>query len=269
MLIDQLPVGTLFYFPREIRPEPGHATAPTTIPTEHNLESFFYHHPARIFWLKTSPDGVKEVVDGAATTGQEFRWLHYYPGLIAHTDTGTFDIMSGPMSGCWIVTFIAMGVLQAGHIGTLVDQDEENSRIKSAWRLFASTYTVDLRAAYNPFRSALELGGGSVPERMEDEDGPPTFWAVMQYEAESTTYSFNVIVTYNKRAAGADRILCRVAAVYTINPATFLGAALTNIYPPVTVPLLAPAAVAHAPVVAPPTSSGMFWKRLKTAFKRR
>jgi hypothetical protein len=67
------------------------------------------------------------------------------------------DILTGKMSGCWLVIFDYRGVRSAGHIGTDTDPDTPNSiQAKNAWRNAVNNGQITPVAAFKP--TALPKG---------------------------------------------------------------------------------------------------------------
>lgn len=49
----------------------------------------------------------------------QYSWLDYAPGRTAKFKVGNKDILTGLMSGCWLVRWIAQGVTYVAHVGTI------------------------------------------------------------------------------------------------------------------------------------------------------
>ena len=69
----------------------------------------------------------------AAKAHRNFRWLHWQPGKITYLPLAGADILTGPMSGCWVVIFTMAGVSYVGHIGTHDPNSVATLGVKAAW----------------------------------------------------------------------------------------------------------------------------------------
>jgi hypothetical protein len=102
----------------------------------------FYHR------VKTSQISV-----GAhATKGHRtFRWLPWLLGKVSCVPLAGADILTGPMSGCWLVIFQYNGVRHAGHIGTDTSPTSANTlQARAAWRNAVNANRIVPVAAFNP-----------------------------------------------------------------------------------------------------------------------
>lgn len=109
----------------------------------------------RKVWHKS---GIREsnVLPGAnpGKLHRNFKWLPWYKGDISETDL-TVDVLTGPMSGCILVTYLdATGALKAGHVGTVDNAVPNyvniNNNVKGVWNAFANLPGSTVLGGFNP-----------------------------------------------------------------------------------------------------------------------
>lgn len=105
----------------------------------------------------------------AAKQHRTFRWLPWVLGKVSCVQLAGSDILTGTMSGCWLVIFDLNGTDYAGHIGTDTDPNTPNSlQAKAAWRNAVNAGHITPNAAFNPVGAALPMGAlnthGESPE---------------------------------------------------------------------------------------------------------
>lgn len=90
--------------------------------------------PFRAMWAKVNPPSSRGLAVGANVP---HAWLNYVHGRTAFIQAAGGDILTGFMSGCWIVTWNQGGARYVGHIGT-VDSAKKteapNTTVKQAFR---------------------------------------------------------------------------------------------------------------------------------------
>jgi hypothetical protein len=144
---------------------------------------------------------------------RNFKWLPWVPGAISEVAlTGGADVLTGPMSGCWLATYRKPnGVPHAVHLGTDVGKDVENAAVNGAWNAFALANPVDIIGGFNPIRHWV----GAFPARRGDDDNvPPTIFGLF-----TTAGEFHIIVAF-KQAAPAPGTLLRIAGIQQIPTST-------------------------------------------------
>lgn len=96
----------------------------------------------------------------AAKAHRNFRWLHWQKGKVTYLPLAGADILTGPMSGCWIVIFNMAGLPYVGHIGTADPGSAQTLQVKAAWAAAFAAGTVQPIAAFQPNRHlAVETSG--------------------------------------------------------------------------------------------------------------
>lgn len=123
--------------------------------------------------------GVREsqVVGGTNTNPNKvhrnFKWLPWYEGDIS-TTSFTCDVLTGPMSGCILVSYIdATGNPMVGHVGTVSVSDtipaSVNTNVKNLWNLYAQALPqANLVRGFNPTDPAIP---GHGPAQGNDAKG--------------------------------------------------------------------------------------------------
>src|SRR4051812_9119784 len=66
-----------------------------------------------------------------------FTWLDFIPGRITETPL-TSDVLTGPMSGCWLTAHKRAGQRFAGHVGTDSNNPLATTNVKSKWDAFVA-----------------------------------------------------------------------------------------------------------------------------------
>jgi hypothetical protein len=83
-----------------------------------------------------------------------FRWLPWVPGAVSQVELGVLDVLTGPMSGCWLMLYTQGRQAFACHIGTLDSPaDPQTLAVKEAWRDFATSAPqngVKIVSGFNP-----------------------------------------------------------------------------------------------------------------------
>lgn len=97
-----------------------------------------------------------------------FLWLPWLTGNVSCVPLANTDVLTGIMTGCWLVIFQCNGVQYAGHIGTDLDPQHPNTiQAKAAWRNAVNTNQIVPVKAFNPVgpnlpHAATHVHGESV-----------------------------------------------------------------------------------------------------------
>jgi hypothetical protein len=131
---------------------------PTPHLPEHFVEAIGHHHhilPSARSEKGISGKKTSEICDGPiADTRRAFVWLPYVPGKVTYVREGGYDILTGKISGCWIMRFLLDGVRYVAHVGTEQSSTSANTlRAYAAWDAAVSDWGVSLSSAFNPTRS--------------------------------------------------------------------------------------------------------------------
>jgi len=97
---------------------------------------------------------------------RNFKWLPWYEGDISETDLD-HDVLTGPMSGCILVSYMRAGVATVGHVGTVTVTEHVpitiNTNVKALWNGFAAANPADVVGGFNPVDIAIPAHPPSQP----------------------------------------------------------------------------------------------------------
>jgi hypothetical protein len=134
---------------------------------------------------------------------RRFKWLPWLPGAISTVALVGTDVLTGPMGGCWLITYRkANGVPHAAHLGTDVADATRSAAVKTAWNNFARANLGDVIGGFNPLRDWV----GSFPAQ-QGEDSREKIFGLF-----TTTNDYYIIFTYQQgtttllRIAGVQRV---------------------------------------------------------------
>ncbi|HKC54904.1 MAG TPA: hypothetical protein VKC35_02225 [Vicinamibacterales bacterium] len=146
-----------------------------------------------------SPTRSSQVTAGAHAqkTHRTFRWLPWVKGQVSCVPLAGGDILTGKMSGCWLVIFQLNGATYAGHIGTEDAQATPNSvQAKAAWRNAVNANQIAPMAAFNP------VGTLPATSTLNLKNEAAEFYGAF----EPTGQVYTVVMTH----AGTSRRIARV-----------------------------------------------------------
>lgn len=82
---------------------------------------------------------------------RNFQWLNWVRGSVNQVVFGALDVLTGPMSGCWITNYKIAGIEYVGHIGTYLGANTpETIASKAAWNHFANANPLDVLGGFQP-----------------------------------------------------------------------------------------------------------------------
>ena len=123
-----------------------------------------------------------------AKTHRNFVWLEWLGGVVSEVQPGGVDVLTGPMSGCWIVSFMRGGQHYIGHVGTVMEHANPQSvAARAAWNTFAAGNMRQSYSGFNPFNDPWI---GPVPMGQPGEAARKTFALV------TTAGHFYTVITY-------------------------------------------------------------------------
>ena len=134
----------------------------------------------------------------ATKVHRNFQWLAWIPGAISAVQLSWGDVLTGPMSGCWLVIYRTNGIEYAGHIGTVDNPGSPQSiAVKEAWYKFAPLAGQgNLIAGFNPLRAWTNLPAPKPGDGPPDVFGLLTtsrdLFAVFTFKGDGTKRAFNV-----------------------------------------------------------------------------
>ena len=144
---------------------------------------------------------------GAVTkTHRNFVWLEWLGGLVSEVQPNGVDVLTGPMSGCWITSYLKNGVRYVGHVGTVMAAaDPLSVAARAAWNNFAHGLQMGAMSGFNPFND----WNGGFPVAQPGDGAMKTFALV------TAANTFHTVVTFSQ-ANKPTRI--RIAGVQQIQP---------------------------------------------------
>ncbi len=99
------------------------------------------------FFTKTSNINL----GSGAKAHRNFQWLDWVAGSINQVAFGNLDVLTGPMSGCWIVNYLIGGIEYVGHVGTLNDKlTPQSINARNAWHQFANANSLSVLGGFKP-----------------------------------------------------------------------------------------------------------------------
>jgi hypothetical protein len=171
----------------------------------------FMTHPPKIYHIQESTGAFTKtsaVMPGAGPAHRTFNWLPYTAGLITQVAMLGADVLTGPMSGCFLIIFkMANGVPHVAHVGTHDTDPVQTAAVQQAWNAFALAHTADIVGGFNPLRAWI----GALPARRAG-DG-----AAYMFGLCTTNNHFHAIFTYQQNNP-ASRV--RIAGVQQIPSGT-------------------------------------------------
>jgi hypothetical protein len=98
-----------------------------------------------------------------AKAHRNFVWLGWVPGIVNEIRPNGMDILTGPMSGCWITSYMKGGLQYIGHVGTEDDPNTANSiAAKGAWNTWAAGVFM---GSYSGFKPTADWVGAAPPQK--------------------------------------------------------------------------------------------------------
>jgi hypothetical protein len=118
---------------------------------------------------RTSETGV----GASVKVHRNFAWLEWLAGLVSEVRPNGMDILTGPMSGCWITAYIRGGINYVGHVGTDLTYAHPHSvAARTAWNNFTAGALLGSYSGFNPFNDPWI---GTVPTAQAGEANRKTF----------------------------------------------------------------------------------------------
>jgi hypothetical protein len=110
-----------------------------------------------------------DVMPGAHATKlhRNFLWLPWIPGVVSEVPSAGMNVLTGPLTGCWVTRYTRNGVQCVGHVGTELDANTPNSlAAKGSWNAFAGGVGAQF-AGFNVARN----WAGNIPRINNDGAG--------------------------------------------------------------------------------------------------
>jgi len=155
----------------------------------------FVSVPVQQGYLQESTGFFKKSSDVQVRVGpkahRNFKWLPWLPGAISEIALVGTDVLTGPMSGCWLVTYKkATGVPYAGHLGTDIADPFRTAAVNGAWNAFALAQPADVIGGFNPLRH----WNGAFPIKRADEPNV----APKIFGLYTTANNFYIIIAFQQ-----------------------------------------------------------------------
>ncbi len=123
---------------------------------------------------------------------RNFQWLHWVPGSICQVPFNGLDVLTGPMSGCYITNYRIGGQEYVGHIGTDMGPNTPNSiAAKACWNNFATAHPLDVLGGFKP------AWIGALPPTVNGD----TTWGLPTVFGLVTMKEYYTLVTYPQQNA--------------------------------------------------------------------
>lgn len=162
---------------------------------------------------KTAP-GIKvpasAVVDGTNSKQDKehrnFQWLGWWGGAISQVPRFK-DVLTGPMSGCWIIVYRRNGIEYVAHIGKNKASQEQTTAVVQGWNNYARAHQNDIICGFNPFRFWAPRMPAQNPLT---DNGVHQCFALITRNPEPRLFS---VLTYRQKV---DSSLLRIAGIEEI-----------------------------------------------------
>jgi hypothetical protein len=137
------------------------------------LAPVFRRYPGINYRLRHPTPGIgtdpafQPVVQGIhVTRDRNFVWLPYIPGLITFVPYNHNTIVTGWMSGCWLMLFTMAGIQYFGHLGTSLNAHHPDTlAVKNGWKLAVGTGVATLNRTFQPISASPSTLGAVSPNR--------------------------------------------------------------------------------------------------------
>lgn len=166
---------------------------PPIVPPAYAQGAFVPVAPIQLY-LNESTGVFKKTSDIAVGPGakahRNFVWLPWLPGGISEVPLVGTDVLTGPMSGCWLVTYNnGAGVRHAGHLGTDIASPTGTAAVNTAWNNFATANAAQVIGGFNPLRH----WNGNFPGRSGKDVGAPKIFGLY-----TTNDDYYILVAYQQ-----------------------------------------------------------------------
>lgn len=120
-----------------------------------------------------------------AKVHRNYQWLEWLPGFVSEVSQFNVDVMTGPMTGCWITRYVRNGLQCVGHVGTYMDAANPLSiAARASWNAFAApggaiTGFNPQNGWVGPFPAAIQGDGAFKIFAIVTSAGD--FWTIFTY----------------------------------------------------------------------------------------
>ena len=132
---------------------------------------------------------------------RNYVFLAWLGGLVSTVRPNGVDVLTGPMSGCWITSYTLGGVRYVGHVGTVESAaDPQSVQARTAWNNLVGGIPPYQRSGFRPFNDWV--GARPAPQ--------PGEGAMQHYAIVTAAGTFHTVILFPQMAKPARR---RIAAV--------------------------------------------------------
>ncbi|MCA3367729.1 MAG: hypothetical protein INF79_19155 [Roseomonas sp.] len=163
------------------------------------LRRNFYLEQSTGFFKRTSATrNTGENEPGGDKAHRKFTWLPYfqYCTTVVPMDDSS-DVLSGPFTGCWLVTFTIEGARYIAHIGTS-ELISSNQSVKCGFRTFCKTHNVKDIRGVKPADPWLKEIEGLCNKKKENTNG---YYMFGLYTREGKFFS---MLTFRQKASDSE-----------------------------------------------------------------
>lgn len=162
------------------------------------------YHPTAKFMAKhitlTAADMVRaQLLQRQRTSGvqvglsvkahRNFVWLEWLGGLVSTVESGGVDVLTGPMSGCWITAYTKGNKNYVAHVGTVMTPtDQPSIEARGAWNGLVAQLPPANRAGFRPMNDWV---GPFPPAQSGEGAGTQKIFALV-----TPNRQFYSIITY-------------------------------------------------------------------------
>jgi hypothetical protein len=126
----------------------------------------------------------------ATKLNRNFRWLEWIGGMVSEVPLNGVDVLTGPMSGCWIMRYMRNHVSCVGHVGTVMTPTDQLSiDARNAWNTFSANAPIASCTGFRPFNDWVN----AFPVKQSNDDAAKIFALV------TAAGQFYSIFTYSVR----------------------------------------------------------------------
>ena len=131
----------------------------------------------------------------ATKAHRTFQWLAWVGGSVSEIPLNGTDVLTGPMSGCWITRYTRGGVLFVGHVGTVAGHaDPLSVAAKGAWNNFIVAAPAAAATGFNPFNDFVP----PYPAMVHGQDGAPKVFALVTAAGQFySVFTYPLLATPN------------------------------------------------------------------------
>jgi hypothetical protein len=95
---------------------------------------------------------------------RNFDWLDYYPLRTSWIPLGSSDVLTGRMTGCYVVVYTENNVTKVAHVGTESTQPKANNQLKQSWNAFCASPGVTVIKGFKP-SDYVPVGAKNAPPK--------------------------------------------------------------------------------------------------------